>query len=60
MIIMHCTNTTEVFPYISDSGITRRGDFLAMLNPELKRFIEKEGIIFTTWRELKERRDRLK
>jgi hypothetical protein len=49
-----------VFPYISDSGITRRGDFLAMLNPELKRFIEKEGIIFTTWRELKKRRDRLK
>ncbi len=60
MIIMHCTNTTEVFPYISDSGITRRGDFLAMLNPELKKFIEKEGIIFTTWKELKERRDRLK
>ncbi|MBN8859306.1 MAG: polysaccharide deacetylase family protein [Sphingobacteriales bacterium] len=60
MIIMHCTNTTEVFPYISDSGITRRGDFMAMLNPELKKFIEKEGIIFTTWKELKERRDKLK
>lgn len=60
MIIMHCTNTTEVFPYISGSGTTRRGDFLAMLNPELKNFIEKKRIIFTTWKELKERRDKLK
>lgn len=60
MIIMHCTNTTEVFPFISGSGDTRRGDFLAMLNPELKKFIEKEGIIFTTWKELKEKRDKIK
>jgi len=39
MIIMHCTNTTEVFEHISDSGPTRRGDLLAMTDPELKRFI---------------------
>lgn len=58
MIIMHCTNTTEVFQHISDSGPTRRGDYLAMIDPALKNFIEKEGIILTTWREMKERRDK--
>lgn len=60
MVIMHCTNTTEVFPYISDSGPTRKGDLLAMMDPALKKFIEKEGIILTTWREMKERRDKIK
>ncbi len=56
MVIMHCTHTTEVFTQISDSGPTREGDLQAMLSPELKQFIEKEGIILTTWRELMERR----
>lgn len=60
MIIMHCTNTTEVFEHISDSGPTRRGDYLAMIDPELKKAIKKEGIILTTWREMKQRRDKVK
>lgn len=59
MVIMHCTNPTEVFPYISDSGLTREGDLLAMLDPGLKQYIEKEEIILTTWRELAERRKKL-
>jgi chitin disaccharide deacetylase len=57
MMIMHCTATTEIFPHISDSGPTRRGDLLAMLDPALKKALQQEGIILTTWRELKERRD---
>ena len=60
MIIMHCTRTSEIFSQISDSGPTRRGDLLAMLNPELKAYIEKEGIIITTWRELMQRRTKIK
>ena len=59
-VIMHCIKPTEVFPYISDSGPIREADFLAMTNPELKKFIEKEGIILTTMRELMERRAKLK
>lgn len=59
-VIMHCTKPTEVFQHISDSGPVRHSDLLAMTNPELRRFIEKEGIILTTMRELKARRDRLK
>lgn len=57
MIIMHCTAPTEVFDKITDSGPTRKGDYLAMMDPALKKAIEKEGIVLTTWREMKERRD---
>jgi hypothetical protein len=60
MMIMHCTATTEVFPHISDSGPVRRGDMLAMMDPALKQAIQQEGIILTTWRELKERREKIK
>jgi predicted glycoside hydrolase/deacetylase ChbG (UPF0249 family) len=56
MMIMHCTATTEVFQHISDSGPTRRGDMLAMIDPAFKKALQEEGIILTTWRELKERR----
>jgi hypothetical protein len=56
MVIMHCSATTEVFPHISDSGPLRRADMLAMLSPELKRYIADEGIVLTTWRELMQRR----
>ncbi len=56
MIIMHCTAPTEVFDKITDSGPTRKGDYLAMMDPALKKAIQEEGIILTTWREMKERR----
>lgn len=59
MMIMHCTQPTEVFDKISSSGSTRLGDLNAMLDPKLKQAIEDEGVILTTWRELKERRDRV-
>jgi hypothetical protein len=60
MMIMHCTAPTAVFPYISNSGPVRKGDLLAMTDPAFKNALIKEGIILTTWRELKERRDKLK
>jgi chitin disaccharide deacetylase len=60
MVIMHCTAPSEVFSYISDSGRIRKGDMLAMMDPELKKYIEKEKIILTTWREVKERRGKVK
>ncbi|WP_081298620.1 MULTISPECIES: polysaccharide deacetylase family protein [unclassified Hydrotalea] len=59
MVIMHCTATTPQFKYISDSGPTRRGDLLAMLDPRLKAYIQEKGIILTTWRELMQRRSKL-
>jgi predicted glycoside hydrolase/deacetylase ChbG (UPF0249 family) len=60
MVIMHCTIHSEVFPKISDSMVTREGDFLAMIDPELRKYIEKEGIILTTWREAMQRRQKVK
>lgn len=60
MVIMHCTWPTEVFEHISDSGITRKGDMLAMMDDDFKKFIEENNIILTTWREAKKRRDALK
>lgn len=60
MVIMHCTDPTEVFPIISGSTQTREGDLLAMIDPKLKAYIEKEGIILTTFREVMQRRQRVK
>lgn len=57
MMIMHCTDPTEVFEHISSSGATRLGDLNAMIDPSLKAAIEKEGIVLTTWRALKQRRN---
>lgn len=56
MMIMHCTATTEVFPHISDSGPVRRGYMLAMMDPALKKALQQEGIILTTWREVMQKR----
>lgn len=60
MLIMHCTATTEVFKEISDSGPSRQADLEAMLDPAFKKALQTEGIILTTWRELKQRRDKIK
>ena len=60
MLIMHCTAPTEVFPQISDSGPVRKGDLLVMTDPKFKKALEDEHIILTTWREVMERRSKLK
>lgn len=57
MILVHCTSPTDAFKYISASGPGRKADLLAMLSPELKQFIQNEGIIITNWRELQKRRE---
>lgn len=60
MMIMHCTDPSETFKFISDSGPLRKADLLAMLNPEFKKALQDYGIIVTTWRELMERRKKIK
>jgi hypothetical protein len=59
-MIMHCIKATEVFPFISDSGPVRQGDYLAMMSPELKKYVKENGIIIMTMRELMERRQKVK
>jgi chitin disaccharide deacetylase len=56
MMIMHCTDPSETFKYITDTGPLRKADLLAMLNPDFKKALKSNGIILTTWRELMERR----
>lgn len=58
-IIMHCTAPTPTFDQITTSGLTRKGDMLAMMDPVLKQYLDTEGIIVTTWRELAERRKKI-
>jgi chitin disaccharide deacetylase len=60
MVIMHCTSPSEVFNFISDSGRKRKGDMLAMMDPAFRKFIEQEGIILTTWREVMKKRQAIK
>lgn len=60
MLIVHCTAPSPIFKHISGSGDVRKSDLLAMQSPELKAYLQKEGIILTTWRELMERRKKLK
>lgn len=59
MIIVHSTEVTEHFNHISGSGKSRHGDLLSMIDPELKEYVKKEGIILTTWKELHERRKKV-
>lgn len=56
MVIMHCTAPTPVFAHISASGPVRESDMLAMLDPDFRRFLDREGFIVTTWREAAARR----
>jgi hypothetical protein len=56
-IIVHCTAPTEVFQHISGSGPARQAELNLMLDPEVRSFIKDQGILLTTWRELKQRRD---
>ena len=59
-IIVHCTDPSENFSHISGSGQTRKAEMNLMTDPRVKSFIENEGIVLTTWRELKQRRDAVK
>jgi chitin disaccharide deacetylase len=60
MVIMHCSVPSEIFKHITDSGKIRKGDLLAMTDPEFKKFIQQEKIILTTWREVMTRRSKIK
>ena len=58
MLIVHSTEVTDDFRKISHSGDSRNADMLAMMDPDLKAWLQSQGVILTTWRELMERRQR--
>ena len=43
----------------TSSSDLRLEDLKAMIDPDLRKTIQDEGIIQTSWRELKERRDKV-
>jgi hypothetical protein len=57
-IIFHASRPTEEFPLITGTSESRRGDLQALTDPKVRRFIQDRGIVLTTWRELKERRQK--
>ena len=60
MVIMHCTDPSDIFLAITDSGDKRKADMLAMLDPGFKKFLKDQHFILTTWKELMERRQKVK
>jgi chitin disaccharide deacetylase len=58
--IVHCTRPSDIFKDISGSGPMRLAELEAMCDPDVKKVVEEEKIILTTWRELKQRRDKVK
>ena len=60
MVIVHSTDIADSFNRISGSGGSRYADMMAMMDPEVKEYIQKQGIIMTTWREVMNRRLKVK
>jgi chitin disaccharide deacetylase len=58
-IIVHCSDAGAHFNNISASGPKRLAEMMLMMDDDIKELIKKEGIILTTWRELKQRRDKV-
>lgn len=58
-IILHATKPDDTIGVINGNRDFLYGDYYAMIDERVKKAIEDEGIILTTWRELKQRRDKV-
>lgn len=54
---VHPTKPTEEGKALSRNREILFSDYQILISPEIKQVIEEEGVILTTWRELKQRRD---
>jgi chitin disaccharide deacetylase len=55
-ILCHASQPGEEFPLITGSSAARGADLKALTDPRVRQFIQDRGIIMTTWKELKQRR----
>lgn len=55
-LIVHCAKDSDNFRAITPAAPRWIADGQVMLDPEIKKVIKEEGIILTSWRELKARR----
>lgn len=58
-MIIHCTKPDDMIGKINGNRDFLYGDYFSMIDPRTKKAIEEEGIILTTWKELKARRDKV-
>ncbi len=58
-MIIHCTKPNDTIGVINGNRDFLYGDYFAMIDPRTKKALEEEGIILTTWKELKARRDKV-
>lgn len=58
-MIIHCTKPNDMIGIINGNRDFLYGDYYAMIDPRTKKAIEEEGIILTTMKELKARRDKV-
>ena len=54
-ILFHASEPSDVFPLITGSSESRKGDLNALTSPLVRQTIMDENIILTTWKELMER-----
>ncbi len=59
-MVVHLTKPNDVIGVITANRTLLYGDYFAMTDPKVLRVIQEEGIILTSWTELKKRRDALK
>lgn len=57
-ILFHASVMTEEFPLITGTSASRHAETQLLKDPELKALLQKRDIKLTTWRELKQRRDK--
>lgn len=55
-MVVHLTEPTDAIDLITDHRFTLYGDYHALTNPRMVEVLKEEGIILTTWKELKQRR----
>ncbi|MDC0266738.1 polysaccharide deacetylase family protein [bacterium] len=55
-ILFHASEPTDVFPLITGSSESRKGDLEALTSDLVRNTIKEENIILTTWKELMDRR----
>ena len=59
-ILFHASVESEHFHLVTGTHASRQADTDALTDPDVKKLIASKGIITTTWRELKQRRARVK
>ncbi|MGV3771764.1 MAG: polysaccharide deacetylase family protein [Verrucomicrobiales bacterium] len=56
-ILFHCSAQSDNFHLVTGTHRSRWADVQVLVDPDVRKLIEDKGILFTTWRELKQKRD---